>query len=143
MEDLLADIDECIGGWMGEAPRQEWAVILPDGGELCRHASQAEAQAVCERLQPLLAPECRQALRVQGLTRWPSYVNAVESESAQFRFCHWAMRRLGHVTVFAFNQADSDAAFMVLTGTGQRAEGATLSAALLKLVQPRGNAWRE
>jgi hypothetical protein len=139
MEDWLADIDQNIAGWMGESPRQEWLVLLPDGSELCRHATQAAAQAACERVRPLLEPEHRAGLRIQSLTRWPSYVNSADDDCAQFRFCRWAMRRLGHVTVFAFTETgQNDSAFMVLTRSGMRTDGPTLPAALLKLLRPGG-----
>lgn len=139
MEDWLTDIDQDIAGWMGEPPRHEWLVLLPDGSELCRRDTQAAAQALCERIRPMLEPEHRAGLRIQGLIRWPSYVNSAEEDCAQFRFCHWAMRRLGHVTVFAFAATGhSDSAFMVLTRSGMRTEGPTLPAALLKLLLPGG-----
>jgi len=140
MEDRLADIDQNIAHWMGETPRHEWLVLLPDGSELSRHGTQAAAQALCERIGPMLKPGYREGLRIQSLVRWPSYVNSAEEDCAQFRFCHWAMRKLGHVTVFAFAETGrgSDAAFMVLTRSGMRTDGPTLPAALLKLLRPGG-----
>lgn len=125
-----------IEGLMGEGPTQEWIVTTPGGVVLFRSRSREDAMSWREDVARLSREDVL-ALNVAWTRDTPDYIGERTIDSPESRFCHWALRKLGHVSVFAI-ETKGTTHFSVKANCGQRAEGPTLAAALFGLVNDLG-----
>lgn len=136
MHAFCQDPNVRIEGLMGEGPTQEWSVTTPGGLVLFRSRSREDAMRWQEVIARL-SPEDVQALSVAWTRDPPDYIGERTADSPESRFCHWALRKLGHVSVLAI-ETKGTVHFSVKANSGQRAEGPTLAAALFGLVSDLG-----
>lgn len=128
--------EECsahIAILMNESPSVQWAIIAGKGLVLSRAMSQDEAAEVRAWLASHLRAD-EVDLQLVPIQVHADYLGVTGPCSAQARFCEWASKKLGHVTVFAFEGLD-DPGFMVVADDGHRASGKTLAAALYALLE--------
>lgn len=137
MDKVVRDPNARIAGWMKEGQETEWLILDPEGVELCRYSSADEAQQALGRLKALLKDEAAARVRVETENRWPPYLDAHSVICDHARYCEWALRELGYVTIFAFSHEESDALFMLLDRDGRKITRPTLAAALYAMLLAR------
>ena len=132
MSIFVSDSNARIEALIGEAPIYEWSVEPTGGQPLGKFASEADALQFHASLA-VLASDTAAILRITKKRVTPDYLGTAVPTGAVTRFCEWALRQLGHVSVFAFDGC-GDSSFLVVSETGKRAQGRTLAAALFELV---------
>ena len=137
MDKVMPDPNARIAGWMKESQATEWLILDPEGVELCRYSSAEEAQRALGRLKTLLKDEAASRVRIETADRWPQYLDARSVICDYARYCEWALRQLGYLTIFAFSHEESDALFMLLDRDGQKITRPTLASALYAMLLRR------
>lgn len=130
MDKIMLDPNVQVAGWMKESPTTEWVIRAPNGITLFRCSSSAPAEEAFRALLPLLKEDIANEIRIEQVKRWPEYLGNHSDACDYARYCEWALRQLGHVSIFAFNHEESDALFMVVDREGRRIERPTLASAL-------------
>ena len=138
MDKVMLDPNARIAGWMKESQITEWVVLDPEGIELCRYSSADEAQRALGRLKALFKDEAVASVRIETANRWPEYLDAHSVICDYARYCEWALRQLGYMTIFAFSHEESDALFMLMDRDGQKITRPTLASALYAMLLRRG-----
>jgi len=110
-----------------------WNVMAHDGTLVVGHLTYEEAVKAAASINDLLRKQHGPAAMPPNVTL-AADVDVALSRAVESEFCEWAMRQLGHATIFGFDHAMGDA-FMVLLDSGRRVRGATLAQALLLSVE--------
>ncbi|MEC5409942.1 hypothetical protein VOM14_30900 [Paraburkholderia sp. MPAMCS5] len=106
--------------------------MMHDGRVLFRCKSHKEAMDMRAQVVRMSREEAL-GLTIGSVKITSEYVGDTALSSADARYCHWALRHLGDVSIAA-SDADGASRFVVRSNSGQRAEGRTLPAALFELV---------
>jgi hypothetical protein len=115
-----------------DGPARDWTVETVDGRVLFRCQSHEEAMNM-RALVVRLSREETLGLKVSSATVTAGYVDRTGLNSANSRFCDWALLQLGQVAITT--SADKPGArFIVTSRNGRSGKGRTLAAALFKLV---------
>ncbi|AJF00195.1 MULTISPECIES: hypothetical protein [Pandoraea] len=137
MEVQVSDVNARIGRMMGANPKSRW--VIKDNNDEILAGDVADEPTALAMIPTICEKTGRPAgeLRAIREARWPDYLGVCSIEQEQTEFTHWAMRELGHVSVFGFNERPSDEAFLVIDQNGKRATGRTLAECLYRLVEYR------
>ena len=134
MDKIMLDPNARIAGWMKESQATEWIILDPEGVELCRYSCAQDAERALGRLKALLKDEVSASVRIEQVKRWPEYLDARSVICDYARYCEWALRQLGPMTIFAFSHEESDALFMLVDRSGQKVVRSTLASALYAML---------
>ena len=130
MDKVMLDPNAKIAGWMNEHQVEEWIILDPEGVELCRYSSPDRAEQALCHLKTLFKDEMSASIRIEKVMRWPAYLDSQSVICDYARYCEWALRQLGQISIFAFSNEESDALFMLVDRNGLRISRPTLAAAL-------------
>jgi hypothetical protein len=127
------DLERRIGALEREGPAREWVVETSEGRVLFRCHTQDEAMTL-RALVVRLSREDALGLKVRSADVTPEYVEYTRLESAESRFCDWALFQLVRVSICT-SPENSRPRFVVTNEGGQSGQGRTLAAALFGLVR--------
>lgn len=126
------DLDARIATLMEEDPIFEWSIVTSEGLVMFRCSSHDDAVSFLSQVRQE-PDEATANPEIVQTKVYQDYLGFDGESPAQARFCEWALRKLGHVAVFAFDGCN-DSGFMLVGENGRRCEGPTLARALYELL---------